>query len=79
MRIMSVILIVISLLAIGCNRHHSHSYDDNPEISVDPWIPPCGPYYHDHGSDEQPVPEPSTLVLMGGGLVMIYLKRRRKK
>ena len=79
MRILACVLIVIALLAVGCRRHHGHSIN-NPDVSVDPWIPPYDGHPGPSDShDQQPVPEPSTFVLMGSGLAALYLRHRRSK
>jgi len=76
------ILILASLLTVGCKDHRRSYTIDDPDISVDPWTPPYDAYpgstsdYDDHGG-EQPVPEPSTMILVGGGAVILYMRSRK--
>jgi len=84
------ILILTSLFVTGCKDHDRSQLMDRPEVVIDPWVPPgyndmpdyqmpddyVPPVEPPH-NDEQPVPEPSTMILVGSGIAIMYIRSRK--
>lgn len=86
MRALVFILIPVLIILSACNHHHSGQVIDRPDVGIDPWGPVSDdvPSNQDsnwpgnslHG-DETPIPEPSSMVLLGGGILFALWRRKK--